>query len=325
MLLIIFFSIIIFAFNLEKIKFNSSYASHSYFIRNNKTEYSIIYSRSLWNGLDSHILRVDAKTDEIITDNIIFTDELLYFHKLINNAYIYTFKNYLILEKNGRKRKILYDGQFSAQSNSGNTILIGTWNYQNDKFNYDFYNKHYEVQLNLLKEPYNGIYKTLIIANYTDNNYFKLIGLKDYFIFIKIEEKENYLDRIVSNEGNYTYKILDLNLNVINSLTIKYKNYSSIIFSKLTENKEINEFIMCIKYFRSITECQIIKSENSSLLFSKPYQIFSKREIKMGGSVYSNYYLSMNPFDGDKIGCHLLLYRLFGVHWYVNDNFVTIL
>jgi len=96
-----------------------------------------------------------------------------------------------------------------------------------------------------------------------------------------------------------------LNLTIKNSLTFKYANYSEIKFSELSENSKINEFIICISYYKSITKCKIISCKDSHLNFSNYYQIFSIHDSdnKIKNNIF---YLYINIFDEDKIGCYLL-------------------
>lgn len=44
--------------------------------------------------------------------------------------------------------------------------------------------------------------------------------------------------------ANFTYNILDLNLNFINSLTVKYEIFTDIKLTELSENNKINEFMI---------------------------------------------------------------------------------
>ena len=131
----------------------------------------------------------------------------------------------------------------------------------------DGYGFYFELQLYLIKEPYNEISKTLITKNF--QNPFKLIGLRDCFIFVDIEQNNKF-----PRKANYTYKILDINLNHINSITVKYTNFSDIFLSQLSENTILNEFIICIKYYESIAECQIVQYKNLNLFFLETYTIF---------------------------------------------------
>ena len=301
----IFFVLPIFVFNFYGIVFYTSNSELGYFLRPNKTEYMIIYASSfLGSSISSHLIRVDAKTDKIIIYEKLFNSNFLYFKRFGNNINIYTFSIYLVIENN-RKKNIIYFGniighQFSDQASSSNSILIGTWA---DTLNENWDHK-YVIGLTLLKEPFNEISKTLIIEKYAETNSFKLIGLKDYFIFIRIEENiySNYGQQFLYN-GNYTYKVLDLELNLINSLTVRYTNYSNIIFSELSENNDINEFILCIIYRKYATRCQIVKYENSNLSFSKTYSVFSQHEISNKNTYYV---VTINLLDEYKIGCYLL-------------------
>ena len=305
MLKIIFLILPIFVINLHTIYFYLGYGTGViYFLRPNESNYIIIYG----NMFHSRLMRVDTKTDELIAEEILFDDEIYHFKILRNNLKIFTFYSYSLIQNGGKNNTVKFGHRFSDQVYSSNSILIGTWEY-NFK---DFDTYHYDIQLNLLKVPYNEISKTLIIESFIETNSFRLIGLKDCFIFILIyEESYNYIYK-----GNYTYKILDLNLNLINSLTINYTNYTDIKFSELSEDNKMNEFIMCIKYYMSITECQIIKYENLNLIFSEKYSIFSNHGVDDG---FYKDYLIINLLDGNKIGCYLLVLSMY------KYDYVTIL
>ena len=253
-------------------------------------EYVIIYIN---DNQQTIYARVDAKTLDVITYGRLFEDEMKYFIILGKNVYCFIFSNYLIINNNGKEDRVNFGDEhhkLQDQIYNGNSILIGTF-YRNDI-------DRYNAELYLFKEPYNEISKNLIIDN-TQN--FKLIGLKDYFIFIKIDDEESN----TKNQVKYTYYIFDLNLDIKNSLTYKYANYREIKFSELSENNKINEFIMCISYYKSIIECRIITCKNSHLTFSNSYQIFSEHDIN--NTITNNTFsLYINIFDEDKIGCYLL-------------------
>ena len=310
---IIFVILPIAVFNLYQMKFDvEEYSGLVYFLKPNKTEYIIIYSAKTLFAQGSYLMRIDAKTDKMIAHVKLFDTSFKSFINLRNNLNIYFFSNYLVIEKNGKKDILRFASflghTFSDQAYSSNSIIFGTdLPTADENFNYG-----YRIQLVLVKEPYIEFYGAIIIEKLARTDSFKLIGLKDYFIFVKID-KVNYYPM----ETNYTYRILDLNLNLLNSVSVKYTNYTEIIFSDLSENNDVNEYFICIKYQNISTECQIIKCENSDLLFLEKYEIFSQHEIF---DRFHHYHLTINPFDKNKIGCYLASSHLRSVY-----DFVTIL
>ena len=291
---IIFLILPIFILNLYKIDLPvPSFSYFESFIRTNKNEYYIFYLK-----MGTNLLIVDAKTDSIIYKERIFYDEISHFEQLKNNINIYNFGYYLIIYNNGKKNEITFGTPFCThaqyQISNANSLLIGS--------TFRCFPLTYQgIELTLIKEPYNKIYKYLFFerqSNYLDNYLdLQLIGLKNYYIDIRYDQ--NYL-----NGGNYTYNIFDLDLNLINSITYNYVNYSEIIFSELSENKEIDEFIICKRYnAKAEIECQIVKCEGSSLIFLETFKIFSYN--KLDGS-FSLYMLTVNLLDGNKVGFYLL-------------------
>ena len=286
---IIFFILPFFVFNFYYDYFYSKNTN----IMNLKTfqridnEYLIIY---IDDNHRTNYGRVNATTLDVINFGRLYGDEMMYLIILGKNVNCSIFNNYLIIKNNGKEGRFYFGDEFNIlldQIYSGNSLLIGT-----------FLSNNEHSELFLFKEPYNEISKHLIIE-YSQN--FKLIGLKDYFIFIKIDKEESR----TKNQVKYNYSIFDLNLDIKNSLTFEYDNYSEIKFSELSENNKINEFIMCISYYKSITECRIITCKNSQLIFSNSYQIFSEHDTD--NTIINNIFsLYINIFDEDKIGCYLL-------------------
>ena len=267
----------------------------SFFLRQNRNEYIFV---------SSCVSRLDIKTDKItIIEGKCFKDnEIRYFTKLGNNVNVYTFHYYSTIENNGEINDIPFSLSggtvFLDQAYSGNSLLIGNYYYDYSEKDVSLHNNGF--QLNLIKEPYNKINKRLFIQDFSAKYTLKIIGLKDIFVIIMMVQNDSYFYSYISS--NITYKIYDLNLNPIGtSLTIEYKNYTDIQFSELSENNKINEFLMCIKYSASITDCQIIKYENSSLIFLETYSIFSFHNV--GYTLY--FYLYITLFDEDKIGLYI--------------------
>ena len=292
MVKIIFFILPFFVFNFYEVYYYSedtNLMDLKYFQRING-EYLIIYINS---KNQTNFGRVNATTLGVINYGRLFYEEIKYYLFLENNYHIYIFNNYLITEKNRQRNKVILGGKYHEIHdiiNSEKSILIGII--------YDNYASYkYDAHLYLLKEPYN---KTSLLLTIENAKNFKLIGLKDYFIFIKIGEEESS----TKNEVIYTFYILDQKLLIKNSLAHKYAKYSEIKFSELSEYNRINEFIMCIHYFKSITECKIITCKNNYLNFTKTYKIFSTHDDNKINS--KNFFLYINIFDIDKIGCYLL-------------------
>ena len=321
---IIFFILPFFVFNLFETVFfdeNTPTMNLKYFLRINNNEYNIIYTNPNGKTFIMRVDTVDEKTFNVLSIGFLLgdeIDEIKYFLKLENNLDIYIFKNYLIKYNNGKGPKVYFGDEHSEiqdQIYNGNSLLVGT------NKEYYIYNVgyRYDTQLYLFKEPYNEISKNLTFKNTKE---FKLIGLKDYFIFIKIGDDESF----TKSQVNYTYYILDLNLSIKNSLSFKYANYSEIKFSELSENNKINEFIMCISYYyKSIAECKIIACIDSDLYFSNFYQIFPGHDID--NKIYNNIFsLYINIFDEDKIGCYLLSSDPKPIYEYESEyDYVTIL
>ena len=107
---------------------------------------------------------------------------------------------------------------------------------------------------------------------------------------------------------NVTYKLVDFNLNIIDTFTVLYENYTDIEISELSENIKMNEFLVCVNYYISATICNIVKYQNSILNFSENHTIFPRHNPnkKEKCNFLCNYYeLSITLFDEDKIGCIL--------------------
>ena len=266
-----------------------------YFLRQKENEYIVI--SSLLSS--SQILKAKLEIDNFTIINIrYFDDQILYYKNLGNNINVYTFREYSLIENKGSTNIVrfgaIFGRGFLAQVFNSNSSIIATYD-----FNLESSFIRYDISLNLLKYPYTEISKIILIESNKKERSILMLALKDVFIYIRIEESSyNHIF-----EGNYTYTILDLNLNIIGTLTFKYDNYTNLKISELSENVKHNEFILCIKYYKSVTDCQIIKYENSNLIILENNTIFSTHEY------YQNdkYYFSMQLFDGNKIGCYLFI------------------
>ena len=248
-------------------------------------EYLVIFINS---KNQTYYGRVNSTYYGTVNYKRLFDWEIKYFLYLENNYYIFSFNNYFIIEKNGQRNRVIIGDKYHEIHES---LLVGAI------YN-DYVSHKYNAKLYLFNKPYNY---TLLPLTFEFTKNFKLIGLKDYFIFIKIEDEESS----TKSQIVYSYKILDLELHLKNSLAHKYANYTEIKFSELSEYNQINEFIMCISYYKSITECKIISCKNNNLNFSKSYQIFSSHDTdnQNNNNIFS---LHINIFDRDKIGFYLL-------------------
>lgn len=158
--------------------------------------------------------------------------------KLGNNINIYTWTYSSFIVNNGKINKVIFGARFGRsfldQTYCNNSILIGTYD-----FNYSNNTYTYYIQLNLIREPYNEISKIVNIEDYLVNSDIKLIALKNNFVFFRLKK-----GKMEIYNANFTYNILDLNLNFINSLTVKYEIFTDIKLTELSENNKINEFMI---------------------------------------------------------------------------------
>ena len=204
--------------------------------------------------------------------------------------------------------------RFKAQAYSNNRLLICTWTYNFSLITFTGYDLRYDFQLHLIKAPYIEVSKKIEIESLANDFYLRLIGLKDYFVFIKIDEDKE------EGKGNITYKFVDLELNLVNSFTYEYQNYSKMI--KLSNTGKVNEFMLCIlkredrsKYLDKY-KCQVIKYENNNLLIK---QII---DIPISGISYS---LKTYFFDENKYIFYIYDIKNSYTYEYINDNYIYIL
>ena len=265
----------------------------------NQNEYNFFVSYSPIIMYQTDLLRINSENNQIISQKKIFGGTLISLSELSNNVIVYSLPNRVIIERSWKQNEIVFNdetyGIYTACSSD--SILVGTIN-SVSLFVFD----HYDITLYLISEPYDGITKETIIDKSVEYNNLKLIGLKDCYIYILFKE--------YFGSGEFYIKIIDFDLNVINTKNITYNNYEKIIFSELSENQKLNEFLICINYERAIgTDCQIIEYRDSNLIFGETTRIFSER------SALAPRFL-INIFDGNKIGCYYS--ALF-------DNYITIL
>ena len=114
------------------------------------------------------------------------------------------------------------------------------------------------------------------------------------------------------------FKIFDLDLNFINSLTIEYKKTFDIKFSQISKNSKINEFIKCYKYYGNTNfyylECQIIKYENKNLSILQTFEVYPYKN----DYIYSIYSYKLNIFDENKIGFFIYDTNRHGEYDFIN-------
>ena len=305
MLEIIFVSLFFFVSNFYTVNIPKS--SHFLYsigglLKKYKNEYIMIY-----NGIYSSY----AYKFEMKYDNITFIDEKYFSgHRnsmmqsivpLYNNIIIYNFMFYAYVENNGKTNEIvwgeiLYDSQrFETFTFNNDCLLICTWTYNFSLNNAYHIYERYDYQLLLIKPPYTEIYKEIIIETLAKDDNLQLISLKDYFVYIKIDEDEN-------DKKNITYKFVDFDLNLVNSLTKEYENYSEIYFYGIPNDSEVNKFIIVFLKKEDmlddldIYKCQIIAYENKDL------QIIQTIDIPISFSIkYHLYYKRILVFDENKI------------------------
>ena len=267
-------------------------------------------------------LKVDYDNITLIDEND-FTrnnwDDDTYSILVINkNLIFYGFLFQTSVENNGKINDISWGGHvlnhisFQNQVFSNDLLVICTWEYNN--LLHEYYSR-YDFELHLVKPPYIEISKSLIIETLSKDQYLELIGLKDYFAFIKIDESKEEI-----GSGNITYKFLDLDLNLIDTMTYKYQNYSDIRFLPLTNNGKVNEFLVCILKEEDKSEnlstykCDVFKYENGNL------DNIQSIEIPIFAETYS---LETYFFDGNKI--ILYFYSIYSSIYDSNNDYINIL
>ena len=271
------------AFEMEKFFF----PEEAFFIEANEREYDIIISDSInsWNRY-SRLFRIDSETDEIISQNAIFADYIISMHNFGNKVKAYEFSSYIFIERNLKNNTIGFIRYLLHTVYGENSILTSI----RTDTKYLFL---HNIELYLINDPYISISKNVTIEENINYQDFYLIPLKKCFLFIICRNEENALSYCL--KGEYEIKILNLNLDLINSVNVTFYNYTKVHFLKLSESKILNEFLICIKYYDSHLTCQIIEYQNSNLVFGEIYQIFKRKYT-------SNYDYLIDIFDGNKIG-----------------------
>ena len=247
-----------------------------------------------------------------------------------NNLIFYGLMFQVLVENNLKTNEVVWGGyfldmiRFVTQDFSNDCLLICTWTYN---FTLDHYYGRYDFQLHLLKAPYIEISKELDIQTFADSFNIKLIGLKNYFVYIKLDESDEY-------SGNITYKILDFDLNIVDSLTEEYTNYVKLYFFKLSNSGKVNEFMRCVlkiedrSEYLDIYKCQVIKYQNKEL------SIIQTIDIPIYGLQYSlkTYFFDENKFvfyfydiyESYKDYINILQYENHVLSFYKNFNNLTL-
>ena len=273
-----------------------------------KKEYNIIISDINFYH-NTYILTVDAEKDIITQKELIFKDRLDSFKKQEKYIDIYTFSRYLLIYKYGVNNTIYFNDYIGRQAFSDRNILIGIRKSTSTLFKYD-------IILYLIKSPYNEISDIITIEPKTEQYEYHLIGLKDCFVFIMLY---NNNDRMYfKKKGDVKIKLLDFNLNVIDTMNYTYFNYTNIVVLELSENNKCNEFIICVRnHDDEITymDCRIVKYDNAHLYFGESIRIISKKG-------YSNGDFYINIFDENKIGFYFVTapYDLITIIQYENKK-----
>ena len=281
MKVIIFLILQTLIFTLKELQFEiNCVGSRSIFLNSSENEYIILVGDGVYNPHSTHLIRVNTKNDELISDKKIFSEDIYYYKELRNGVNAYMFAKSILIENDGHNNTIKFDYYYNDYVFGDNSILIS----QNE------FLSNYNIILYLIKEPYINITKRIYIEKGAKTRNHKLIALKDCFVFILPEENNNYI-----------LKILDLDLNTINSINISYSSISNIIFTEISKNKKQNAFLICIRFYKSTSECRIIEYENSNLVLGEIYQIFS-----MPG--YDSDRFSIKAIDENIIGCYYLHY-----------------
>ena len=298
MMKIIFFLLLAFVYNYYDMEFP---VYIHLFAQKSKNEFIVIENKFI--DFYAHTFKVNIDNITKI-EEVRFNERIRDFQLIANKLKIYFLRDDVIFDCNGRNKSVswaYYDSEFlktfNAQAFSHNNLLILTRSTNTSVFVWQN-SLVDDFQLNLIKAPYNEISKSIQIEKEIFyQTPFVLIGLKDCFIVIKK----------VSNKDNeeITYKIVDFDLNIINSFSVQYKKIISIDFFPISENNLVNEFIKCIQsskwsdqynYYYDYFECQVIKYENKNLKFLKSFDVFPFNVS------YYIYKLKYSNFDENKMG-----------------------
>ena len=304
MLKILFLTSFVFVYNFFEVEIPHG---NDGILKKSNNEYITVFNDP-YNS-ESYTIKVEYDNVTFLTEKRNFARENIYdedFDILIidSNLIFYALIYSIVVDNNGKTneafwRNFLLNIRFQAQAYSNDCLVVCSSINYFDSSGYTYY-----YYLHLLEAPYIEFYKELEIEKSTKYLRHELIGLKDYFVFITIDEVEE-------NKGNITYRFLDFELNLVNSLTNEYEDYLDIYFSKLSNNGELNEFLFCILKKEDSSEnlknykCQVVKYENNGL---SPLQTI---DIPISGYTYT---LEKYFFDGNKI--------VFYIYDIRNDNYI---
>jgi hypothetical protein len=203
-----------------------------------------------------------------------------------------------------------------TQTFRNDCLLICTWtnNFSlNSAFHFD---DRYDFQLLLIKPPYTEISKEIEIETLAKNRDVQLINTKDYFIYIRLDKEDNH-------KRNITYKFLDFDLYLVNSLTKEYENYSEIYYYSIPNDGDENKFMMCFLKNEDKSEnlntykCQIIAYKNKELQIIQSIDI----PITHGKTVH---YFEIIFFDKNKIAFYLY-HRNDPLYYSPDNDYINIL
>ena len=307
MLEIIFVSSFFFVSNFYTVKIpdpSPYFYSISGILKNYKNEYIMICSGVLIPNSYAYKLKIKYDNITIIDEKFLGgypESSVEYLMIFENNAIIYSFMSHAYVDNNEKTNEIEWRGiiysnikRFKTETFLDDCLLICTWTYNYSPNSYPSMEDRYDYQLHLIKPPYTEINKEIEIETFTKDDDPQLIGLKDYYVFIKIDEGEY-------DKKNITYKFIDYDLNLVNSLTKEYENYSEIYYYTIPNDDEVNKFVMCFLKDEDILDnlviykCQIIAYENKDL------QIIQTIDIPISYK-YGLYHNKIILFDENKIG-----------------------
>ena len=248
MSIIIFLILPFSVLNLYWVGFRANYAELAYFFTSNETEYIIIYSSYssiLEESIDSYIMRVDSKTNKLISDSKLLDTMKSYY--ILTIPFMHLEKNdkipFTLLEEKSKENifkgnmlniLILLDIIQQTNKSNKNDILFNFFEKENNSNNYEIgkiYNKS-----NIGNE-----YGFCFIGYNYDDFKFNVQSIKKcLFIF---SDLYFYLGEIISK----TFKNIT-DIKIINSIPIMSLNISiSLIennFLEIKDNRNNNKLIM---------------------------------------------------------------------------------
>ena len=290
MLAILFMDLFIFVYNFFEVAI--PHGSNGIVKRSNNEYITIL--KNVYTA-ETYIIRVDYDNVTYISEQRRFFQFSFnrYKNPLIinNNLIFYSLQFSVHVENNGKFNEVIWSHvlmniRFLTQAYSNDCLAIVVWTYYDST-----YDISYNYHLILIKDPYIAIYKEVDdIDTIVKHDWIELIGLKDCFVYIKIDD-DHY-------SGKITYRFFDFELNQVNSVTEEYEDYLDILFSKLSNTGKHNEFLLCILKKEDMSKdldtykCTVYKYQNNEL------SIIDAIDISIYGYDYS---LEFYYFDENKI------------------------